>query len=304
MQPYQPYFNTSTVPQARINALANVLAYCVEDTTASESQCGTLFSNANPTGGTKPVDTLQAALNIALNPGSNGISPATLLASMVSAYTPSLNATTAPTDLTLALTFTGGGLGIEPGGYATGARQVANLSLAADMSGNIWVGNSYMTGTASNPSAGYGALALFTNQGVPLTTKTFIVSNYSYGGFQLQKGKAMSSLAFDQSGTLWAFLGNKTYGLLPMSLTTCSGSTCLSAGTAVTATASNAPFTIDALGNLWGANANGTTGISLVGYDPTNSTVVLSNGSSDSNPDERIRKHDLRQQWGTMGIRD
>lgn len=63
-----------TVPVAELNTLADILATCINSTggaSGDSSNCGTLFSLATPQGGTPPTNTIQALLNIALNPTLN-----------------------------------------------------------------------------------------------------------------------------------------------------------------------------------------------------------------------------------------
>jgi hypothetical protein len=110
-----PHLNSSTVPQSCIDTLANLLNACV-NSSGTGGGCSNLFSNVTPAGGTIPADTLQAILNIAQNPGNNAASLFPL-ASPTSPFQPVLG--TAPVDWTVALIFTGAGLGIAPGTTVT-----------------------------------------------------------------------------------------------------------------------------------------------------------------------------------------
>ena len=215
--------NNSQVPTTRINALADMLASCVE---SSGSDCSSgLFNAATTTGpapviDVTPVDTLQAALNIAQNPGNN----VSLLLGLVSKTPPysissdtgplSLNGPGAPVDLTLALTFTGGGLGVAPNiTLQDGNLGTINGGLAIDAAGNIWVGASLFS---SNTFATDGLMiAEFNALGVPLTSPTTLSSATTpvptYGGYNPEpkaNSGGISSLAIDQSGNLWTNDGN------------------------------------------------------------------------------------------------
>ena len=159
-----PFLNTSTVPYMRINTLAGILASCVEAT--ASSACSALFSAATPPSGTAPTDTLQTALAIAQNPGAGvaglfGLLPAT------PPYTPALTA--APNDFTLALTFTGGGLGIDPSLDSNDWLQ--NFGLAVDAMGNIWT-NAAPGNMTFTPDSFYGLVAGFNSKGEALTPAT------------------------------------------------------------------------------------------------------------------------------------
>ncbi|MGA2349563.1 MAG: hypothetical protein ABSF70_03945 [Terracidiphilus sp.] len=118
-----------TLPQAEINTLANIVAACVKSAEGS-SECGSLFLNATPPGGTTPEDTLHAVLDIAQNPGNNVTALYDVAPSQLP-FAPAIGA--APSDWTLAVKYTGGGLNM-PG------------PPTVDASGNIWVPN-YTTGT-------------------------------------------------------------------------------------------------------------------------------------------------------------
>ncbi len=251
--------NNSTVPQARINTLANILAACVEDATSGLANCNTLFTNALPFTATgtpeQPVDTLQAALNIALNPGmsqpgqaagGNAAAMSNLFGLQSTFNTPPNNTTTdttfnpsgyltaVPNDWTLALTYTGGGLGLWTGSGsgtwqgvpATATATVpngpsttkslneigptANTALAIDATGDIWVSafgenSNYYSGGQGIvwPPSIYSLfdfapmLAEFNNQGAPLTSATSIPNSntVAYGGISLA-----SSLSLKLSG--------------------------------------------------------------------------------------------------------
>jgi len=229
------YLNDSTIPTARINTLADMLATCVENSAG----CSALFSAAETTGtsGFTPADTLQAALNIALSPGNNVKGLLALVPTSNPPYATNLvlSGTNAPTDLTLALTFTGAGLGLPPsvaqnsyngagpngtiGGIAiTNVQGIWESALAIDASGSIWI-------AAWVADGGNGAdaplLAGFTSLGVPITSATTLNSSgatiTSFGGFTpgpttttVQSngiGASINAIAIDQGDNLWIGYG-------------------------------------------------------------------------------------------------
>jgi streptogramin lyase len=157
-----------TVPQTTINALANIMAACVR--TKGDGVCSQLFSLATPSGGTAPTDTLSALLDIALNPGNN-VARLSALQPASKAFLPTLAG--APSDWTLSIEYTGGGLNLPQ-------------LLAVDALGNIWVPN----------SAGYpGTLSEFSSTGEPLSGKNGFIG----GGLN-----EPFAVAVDISGDIWS----------------------------------------------------------------------------------------------------
>jgi hypothetical protein len=264
-----PYLNTSTAPQARVNTLADILSTCVDNA----AECATLFGDMMP--GTNPADTIQAALDIARNPGYN-VATLYSLVPVTPPYTPTLQSaglTTAPVDFTLALTYTGGGLGVDPNNDVPD--NLTNTALAIDATGNVWV-----TANAANgenplyppppftdpPAGGPGLLAGFNNQGAPLTPVTdYDPTNMwvtHFGGFQADPiSVGVDSLAIDAANNLWVIAGSDSgdgtdlAGIAvapnPSSMPTLSliagsnGSISFSGGEAGTS------FAFDNSGNLW-----------------------------------------------------
>jgi hypothetical protein len=205
------YLNDSTIPTARIDALADMLATCVQNVGTG---CSGLFSAA-AAGGTTPTDTLQTALTIALNPGKN---VSTLLGLVPSSNPPyattlALSGSGAPTDLTLALTFTGAGLGIAPGTtLSDGNTEIVSAAMSIDSAGDIWVGGYRTNGTPDGEM-----LAEFNSIGAPLTAATTLSSATppvpTYGGYDPEPSGSsgpIMSLTIDQSQNLWAFDGDNT----------------------------------------------------------------------------------------------
>ncbi|HEX4312089.1 MAG TPA: NHL repeat-containing protein [Acidobacteriaceae bacterium] len=132
------------IPTAKIDTLANILTACVQQTTAGA--CSSLFAAAMPAGGAAPANTLDAALNIARNPATNAAG-LFALAATGAPFQPALTA--APSDWTLAISFSGGGLS-TPG------------AVALDAGGNVWVANYFASvsefssaGAAISPAGGF-----------------------------------------------------------------------------------------------------------------------------------------------------
>ena len=166
-----------TIPTAKINTLAAVLAGCVDSTgtlTGAPSPCNELMCDAipgavyNPTDGdcttptdvTLPTDTLGATIAIAAHPGTVNVADLCSLASTVAArFAPTIACNSSsmppsPTDWGLALNFTAGGLD-HPS------------AIGIDASGDVWIANEYSpggtgtiteygpTGALLSPATGY-----------------------------------------------------------------------------------------------------------------------------------------------------
>lgn len=139
-------------PAAHINTLANLLNACAASTAGSA--CSALFAATATTSGA-PDNTLDAMLDLVRNPAANGPALYTLSAAST-AFTPVLTAQ--PSDWTLFINYTGGGMN-NP------------TSLGVDGAGNIWVA-SYLN-----------AASLFSPLGVPLLSQGVTGSGlgYSFG---------------------------------------------------------------------------------------------------------------------------
>ena len=259
-----------TVPQAEINSLGNILAACVNSTGAGSSACTTLFSNALSGGatGTTPTDTATAAINIAHNPGLN-ITNLYALSTASPPFAPALPAQ--PTDFTVALSFTGGGISspfsiavdgdgnvwttnstsiskingvtgaaISPAGGFTGNGLKGAFSIAIDPSGNAWVANVY---TPTPPST----VSVFTTSG-----GVFTGSPFNGGGLSNQNSfNALSprDIAFDAGGNAWiANLNGTATELNSASGAAISPSTGFPIGTS---TNSESGVAVDSAGHLW-----------------------------------------------------
>ncbi len=182
----------ATLNVQEINALGNVLQNCVNSAGGSASDstdglttgtpCGKLFYNTNT--GTAPTDVVTAALNIAQNPG---LHVANIDADQASspAFLPALSVNTAPTDWTIAITYTGGGLN-------------APKAIANDASGNVWVTNT-------------NSVTELNNAGAALTSS----SGFTGGNISNPQG-----IAIDTSGNAWvANSGNNTITEISPTLT-------------------------------------------------------------------------------------
>jgi hypothetical protein len=196
-----PAINCETV--AKLDALANALAACLVSGNSSSQACAALFSCATPgaaadgsalcappSGATSPTDTWQAITSIARYPGL--ISAAGLYTAASSSIEHAPVPTSAPSDWTLSLTYTGGGLS-EP------------TALAVDAAGNIWVANYNdaisefsPTGTALSPAGGYTGGGLEESFGIAIdaTGHVWVCNEQSSSAFNAGLG-SITELAAD-----------------------------------------------------------------------------------------------------------
>ena len=158
-----------TVESGKVLALSNALASCVNS--SGGGGCSPLFAAATAAGGTVPADTFTAALNIVKNPG-NQVAAVYAAGSAVGPFPTSL--TKPPSDWTMSLAVTGGGLD-------------GPSALALDASGNVWVA-SYA-----------GVLSGFSAQGVPLSA-----TGYGVGVLSESLG-----LTIDPGNHIWVTIQNQ-----------------------------------------------------------------------------------------------
>jgi len=238
------------VPQSEIDAIANSLAACINSASAGSGQCTSLFKYATSDGtisGTKPTDTASAAINIAHNPGGPNISKIFDDAGTDGPFAPATNVV--PNDLTIALTFSGGGLN-NPAG------------LAVDASGNVWATN----------SAGNSVTELS-----PLGTALSSPSGFTDGAMSNPQG-----IAIDSTGNIWvANQGSGTVSELQSNGTAAMGSpfTPINPATSAGALASPSQLAFDASGNLWVTNSVSGAG-SVVELSSSGSFLALAGTGS------------------------
>jgi len=252
-----------TVPQATINTLANILAACVNSPGPGSSNCTTLLSNtlSNGATGTMPTDTATAAINIAHNPGAN---VAALYGSPAptSPFSPTLSAQ--PNDFTLALSFTGGGIGTQGS---------APTAIAIDSAGGVWIAGGFghfisrlsSTGAALSPSTGYTGGGIYNPDSIAIDSSgnawianhgNASISEFSSTGTALSPSTGYTgggldvpeSIAIDGSGNVWAAnAGNNTVSEFS------SAGSAISSSTGYIGGGLNEPFSIaiDGAGNAW-----------------------------------------------------
>lgn len=205
-----------TVPQIKINTLANILASCVNSTGPSSSACSTLLKSTLTSDSNRPAptETASAAINIAHNPGSN-MNALFSLVSATSPFVPSL--AVRPNDFSIGLTFTGGGISKTSG----------PAGVAIDAAGNAWITNSQgnsvtelsSTGAAISPATGFtgGGLSAPVAIAIDLagnawsTNHVNSVSEFSSAGQPISPDAgftgggllAPSAIAIDSSGDVW-----------------------------------------------------------------------------------------------------
>jgi hypothetical protein len=224
-------------PAAKVNTLANLLNSCTA--AATPAPCSQLFAATTPSGGSAPSNTLDAALNLVRNPGSNVAALYTQAISS-SAFAPALTA--APADWTLFVRFAGGGmdspssLGVDStgnvwvasyGSSTTGGAPIGVVSeftptgspvfpngitgdglsecygLAIDAQNNVWVTNE---GSPSTVNSGLGSVSVFNSSGQPVSGTT----GYVAGGLDYPV-----AIAIDTNANAWVVdFGNSHVSLL------------------------------------------------------------------------------------------
>ena len=150
---------TITPEAAKLNTIADILAACVNSaggTSGDGSSCGTLFADSGVTG-TTPTDTLQAAVQLNLNPTSNNANGSTnnitALYGLVSASAPFPGVATQPSDWTVGIQYTG-----------TASTMFEPQNIAIDATGNVWVVNNGSSANGSlNEITPAGVMTVFSN---------------------------------------------------------------------------------------------------------------------------------------------
>ena len=220
-------------PAKRVNSLANLLNACVISTSA----CTSLYTDTAQ-GTTLATNTLDAAYFLAKNP-TNNVAAIAALALSSTAYTPALTAV--PTDWTMFINYSGGGLdspsgiGVDskgnvwvanyfytaskftPDGAAvfasgiTGSGLNNSYGLAIDLNDNVWIPNEQ-----PSTAVGIGSVSELSSAGTSLAGNGYINGGLNYP----------LSVAIDPNGTVWVVdYGNSHLTLLNSSGTPLSGTT-------------------------------------------------------------------------------
>jgi len=248
------------VPRSEINTLADILYSC-DGTTGGAvgdgSSCGTLFNAANPGALTAnaPINTLQAALNIAQNPSSTtSPGPGNLYGLLPTngPFTPVL--TTTPNDWTIALNLSGGGLGTRS----------AASALGIDGVGNVWITNSRFSSVTELNSMG----AALSPTGTGTTQAT--AGGYQGGGLNIP-----TSVAIDPLGNAWIASSNGLSEWSPVG-TAVSSSSGFSGG----GLSNTKGIAIDGPGNVWVVNGGAPGSVSwFAGANATINGVPVAGGT-------------------------
>jgi hypothetical protein len=255
-------------PAVRINSVANLLNTCTAATSASG--CTPLFTATTPTGAPAPTNTLDAALNLVRNPGTN-VAALYTQSTASTAFTPVLQ--TAPSDWTMFINFTGGsmnspsGVGVDATGnvwvasYFSAASKFSptgnllfpaittgglyeSFGLAIDAQNNAWIPNQQ---SPSGVNRGFGTVTVLSSTGQLVSGAT----GYTDGGLAYP-----IAIAIDTNATAWVVDNyNATVTLLSASGQPLSGTN----GYSSPQLAFPVAIAIDANHNAWVANTEADT---------------------------------------------
>jgi len=178
--------STLILPAAKLNSIANSLAACVNSagetsTTETATACGQLFSYTNAPGSTtRPADTLQAAVNMALYPYQN----VTPIYTLGSSSPPFPGLSSAPTDWTLPVSYKNTLTSV----YGATTNYVPDLQI--DANGGVFL---------PTPD-GLGAISYVLPSTGSLTTNSGLCSSVG--------NSPLLHLAFDTENHLWFVCSN------------------------------------------------------------------------------------------------
>ena len=234
----------ATAPTAELNTLADLLSLCV-NTSGPAGECTTLFNDATPSGLSPPTNTIDAMLDIALNPGHN-VSTLYNLVTGVVPFQPTLAA--APNDWTMAINYIGGGLNRPQ-------------SIAVDGSGRVWVANN-----------GANSISELSSSGNAISGS----AGFTGGGLNAPWG-----IAIDTSGNVWV-TDPIVIGGGAVSKFSSSG-TALSPSSGYTSGGLSDPFgmAVNGAGVAWAANYKTTSAFQNTGVAQTGSPYGPGNGNHD-----------------------
>ena len=281
-----------TVPQGKIDTLADILAPCVNSASGASTACGALFSAATPSGKTQAADTIAAAFYIAQNPGLK-VSVLFGLPTASAPFQPQLGS--APNDWILFVTFTGGGLngpaslGVDGSGNLwvsnyfgvasefsplgtplstlgyTGGGLNESFGMAIDTSNNICFANEQSTGGVNS---NLGSITKLNSNGQPLSG----VSGYFAGGIYFPV-----AVTADPNGNMWVVnYGDSKVTLLNSSGSSLSGAT----GWGGTSLAFPVALAVDSNHNAWVANQSANTITKISANGSTNTVISCCDGAS------------------------
>ena len=177
-----------------LGTLANVLAACTQGIT---NACTNLFALTPTASGLTPTTTLQAIVNIALNPAVN-VSGIYNLGTVVTSYAPALNVNQGPNSSaplqkldawTMAVKVNNGGNSSCPFGGPT--------NIAFDVNGYAWINNSVIQGTADSTNC----LIVLKPNGRPANGLSYTANSPITGGGILGSG---FGIAIDKLGYIWS----------------------------------------------------------------------------------------------------
>jgi streptogramin lyase len=217
----------ATAPTAELNTLADLLSLCV-NTSGLAGECTTLFNDATPSGLSPPTNTIDAMLDIVLNPGHN-VSTLYNLVTGVVPFEPTLAA--APNDWTMAINYIGAGLNAPRG-------------IAVDGLGNIWIAN-----------MGANSISELSSSGKAMSG----AGGYTGGGLNAPWG-----IAIDIPGNVWV---TDPINIGTGALSRFSSSGTAIAGSPYTGNGLSDPFGvgINSNGVVWTANVSTTSAFTNTG---------------------------------------
>ena len=177
-----------------LGTLANVLAGCTQGVA---NACTNLFALTPSTGGITPTNTLQAIVNIALNPAVN-VSGIYNLGSVVTSYTPALTANQGPNSSSPLQKLDAWTMAVKVNNTGSSSCPFGGpANVAFDVNGYAWINNNVIQGTPNSTNC----LVVLKPNGQPANGISNAPSSPITGGGILGSG---FGIAIDKLGYIWS----------------------------------------------------------------------------------------------------